>query len=341
MGVFTTDGTENRMRWNRRTPGFMEVWYATANHRPTGTGLWVRYTLTAPKAGHGSPYCELWGFLFDPDGKKSFGAKNRFPIDRLGGSNGRDDGALVRIGDAWMSENHLEGSVVHGDRHLRWSLDFDPADRCFHLVPSQLRARVEKRLSVVCSPNLAVPLRGVVTLDGEEFVFAGERGTQSHRWGRRNPVSWTWAHCSSFDEGGDAVFEGVAARPTLGRFPLPTTTLLYLSYEGEDIVFNDFKWALRAKGRYEMPTWAFTARTDTWKIAGAARVVPDRLMQVTYVDPDGSERFCANSELADLGIELYARAGTTWRHHASLTAIRSAHIEFGRRERFLEVPVVV
>jgi hypothetical protein len=341
MGVFTFDGTENRMRWDRRTPGFMEVWYATANHRPSGIGLWLRYTLTAPQAGRGAPFCELWGFLFDPDGKKSFGARNRLPIDRLGGSNGRDDGALVRIGDAWISENHLEGFVVRADRGLRWSLDFEPAGRCFQHLPVQLRGRAEKRMSVVCSPNLAVPFSGTVTLDGEEFILDGERGTQSHRWGRKHSLSWTWAHCSRFDEGDGAVFEGLAARASVGWVPLPTTTFLYLSYQGEDLAFNELKWAIRAKCRYEMPTWAFAARNEEWKIAGAARVVPDKFMQVTYTDPDGSERYCVNSELADLGIEVYARSGSAWRHHGSLTAMHNAHLEFGRREPFLEVPVVV
>ena len=51
------------------------------------------------------------------------------------------------------------------------------------------------------------------------------------------------------------------------------------------MTFNQFEWALRARGRYEMPTWAFTAHNDSWKIAGAGRAAPDKLVQVTYTDP--------------------------------------------------------
>lgn len=327
------------MRWDRRARGFAEVWWATANHGPTGAGVWLRYALTAPLARGGEPWCELWGFLFDPDDKRSFAAVERFPIDRLGGANGRDDGALVRIGDAWLSETHLEGAVSSGARSLSWSLDLEPADRCFHHIPAPLRARAERSASVVCSPNLAVPFTGTVTVDGAELAFSGERGSQSHRWGRRLPASWAWAHCARFDDGAEAVFEGLAARTRVGPVPAPTTTLLYLRLDGEDLCFNDVRGALRARGRYEMPTWAFAARNDGWKLAGAARAGPGRLVQVRYRDTDGSDRFCANSEIADLGIEVYRRTGSAWRHHRSLTSLRGAHVEFGRRDRFVELPL--
>ena len=339
MSAFTTSGTENRMRWDRRARGFVEVWWATVGHGPTGAGVWLRYALVAPHRGE--PRCELWGLLFDPDDKLSFAAVERLSSDRLGGANGRDDGALVRIGDAWMSETHLEGSLSSGARSLSWSLDLEPAARCFHHVPAPLRARAERSASVVCSPNLAVPFTGSVVVDDVELPFTGELGSQSHRWGRRHASSWAWAHCARFDGGVDAVFEGLAARTRLGVVPAPTTTLLYLRLDGEDLCFNDVRAALRARGRYEMPTWAFSARSDGWKIAGAARVNPCRLVQVRYEDPDGSERFCANSEIADLGIEVYRRDGAAWRHHRSLTSLGGAHLEFGRRERFAELPLAL
>ena len=335
MSAFTTNGTENRMRWDRSSRGFMEVWYSTIDHRPSGCGVWFRYTLTAPVTG--DPYCELWAFLFDPEDKRTFAGKNRYPIDRLGSSNGRDDGALVRVGDAWLSENHLEGRVESGDRSMMWSLDFEPSDRCFQHLPHQIRNRIESKVSTVCSPNLSVPFTGTVTVDGEVWEFDGENGMQSHRWGRKHSLTWTWAHCGSFDNA-DAVFEGVAAKAALGPIR-PTTTFLYLGYEGQDLEFNGLRWALRAKSRYEMPTWAFTARNEEWKIVGGARVALSRLVQVHYMDPDGSSRYCANSEIADLAIELYRRSGDRWRHHGSLTALGSAHLEFGRGEPFAELPI--
>jgi hypothetical protein len=335
MSAFTSTGIENKMRWDRTGRSFMEVWYSTMTHAATGCGLWLRYTLTSPD--HGDPYCELWAFLFDPSGTRNFAAKQRFSIDHLGSSNGRDDGALVRIGDAWLSERHLEGAVESSDGSLSWSLDFAPADRCFQHLPSQIRSRIERRVSTVCSPNLSVPFTGTVKVAGDVLEFDGDLGCQSHRWGRRHSISWSWAHCSNFADS-DAVFEGVAAKAAFGPVR-PTTTFLYLRYEDQDLEFNDLRWALRARSRYEMPTWAFTARNERWKIVGAARAAASRLVQVEYADPDGSARFCANSEIADLGIELYRRDAAGWRHHGSLTALGTAHLEFGREQPFAELPI--
>jgi hypothetical protein len=339
VGTFTNEGTENRMRWDRRSRGFMEVWYSTITHRETGAGLWVRYTLTSPIPSVGDPYCEVWGFFFDPTDGQSFAAKQRFPIDALGSTNGRDDGALVRIGDSWLSETHMDGAVVGGARTLRWSLDLQPADSCFQHLPASLRDRIEKRVSTVCSPNLSVPFTGVVELDGRSIAFDKEPGCQSHRWGRKHSVTWTWAHCASFEEDADAVFEGLAAKTAFGPLPGPTTTLLYLRFGGDDLVFNELRWALRARSRYEMPTWAFTARNENWRIAGAARARVDRMIQIEYADPDGTPRFCANSEVSDLAIEIYRREQPGWRHVGSLTSLHTAHLEFGKPVPFVELPI--
>ena len=335
MSSFTSEGTENRMRWDRRRSGFMEVWYATAIHRSSGCGVWVRYTITAPEEG--APFCELWGFVFDPDRKRNFAAKRRFPIDQLGSANGRDDGALVRIGDAWLSETHLDGRLESDDRVLEWSLDMDPADRCFQHLPPKIRKRAERKLSTVCSPNLSVPFHGSVVVDGETLAFDDEPGCQSHRWGKKHSLTWAWAHCSEFDQS-KAVLEGVAAKAPMG--PLrPTTTFLYLRYKELDLEFNEMRWALLAKSRYTLPTWAFTARTDQWKIVGAARASIEDFVQVHYMDPDGSPRYCANSEIGDLAIEVYRRDGNRWIHDGSLTARGTAHLEFGAQQPFAELPV--
>ncbi|MDQ4143564.1 MAG: hypothetical protein M3198_07450 [Actinomycetota bacterium] len=338
MGVFTNEGTENRMMWDRRSRSFMEVWYTTLNHPETGLGVWLRYTITAPTSEAREPYCELWGFVFDPERRLDFAAKDRYDISRLGASNGRDDGALVRIGDAWLSENHLDGSLEKDGRALRWSLDFEPAAHCFQHLPAQLRGRIEKRVSTVCSPNLAVPFSGVVAIDGRELVFDRARGSQSHRWGARHSLSWTWAHCSEWDEG-EAIFEGLAAQAALGPVPAPRSTFVFLRHGGEDIAFNELRWAMLARSDYDLPVWSFNARTDRWKIHGIASASPAHMFQVTYEDPDGSKRYCANSEISDLVIHVFRKAAGGWAHDATLRAAGSAHLEFGRKGPFDEVPI--
>ena len=45
----------------------------------------------------------------------------------------------------------------------------------------------------------------------------------------------------------------------------------------------------------------------------AYQLHPERFVQVTYADPDSTLRYCANSELADLALEVYRRDGSAWR----------------------------
>ena len=336
---FVDSSTDNLMRWDRSSAPFMEIWYATIHHRDTGWSFWFRYTITAPDERFGAPYCEVWAFAFDPEGKGSFAGKTRLPIDSLGAPMGRDHAAIVMIGDSWFAEDRLEGGVQQGDRRIEWSLSFEPATRSFHHLPPMVERRAEKMVSTLCSPNLSVPFSGVVKLDDRTFELRDDDGCQTHRWGRRHATTWAWGHCSTWDNGDQAVFEGLAARSPLGPIPGPTTTFTYLSLDGEDLEFNDLRWALRARSSYEMPTWAFTAHNEKWKVVGASRAGLDRFFQITYTDPDSTLRYCVNSEIADLAIEVYSRAGKTWRHHRSLTATRTAHLEFGHRNPFPELPI--
>lgn len=328
MKAFTATGTENLMVWDRSARPFMEVWYATVTHRESRAGLWLRYTIAAPRDG--DPSCALWAFYFDPDGKTSFAGRNDYPIDYLGHVPGRDDGAVVRIGDAWLSETHLDGRVENGGRTLAWSLDLEPADRCYQHLPPALRGLAAKRFSALCSPNLSVPMTGTVELDGEVVAYEREPGCQSHRWGRRHSRSWAWAHCSSWNGDVDAVFEGVAAQARPG---VPALSFFYLRYRGEDLVFRTIR------GGFEMPAWTFVASNDRWRITGAAGLRRDHAVQVRYDDPDGGARHCVNSEIADLAMELYERSGRTWRHRATLSSTGTAHLELGRPAPFTELPV--
>lgn len=328
MSAFTHSGTENRMRWDGRATGFMEAWYVTITDPSSGWGFWFRYTIGAPKRG--PAYCELWGFAFDPEGRRTFAVKERHPIEVL-----RSDGDRIEIGGAWLTDDHLDGELADGERILRWSLDLVPAKRTFHHLPELVRDRIDKRVSTVCSPNMGVTFSGRVELDGTAFALEQARGQQGHRWGRKHAATWAWAHCSLFNGAPDAVFEGLAAKTAFG----PTLTFLYLGIDGEDIVLNDLRTGFRARSDYVLPAWVFMSRNDKWQVVGSGRAHPDRLVQVTYVDPDGSERYCANSEIASLALEIYRRDRVVWRHHRSLTATGGAHLEFGRKHPFEEIPL--
>jgi hypothetical protein len=52
-----------------------------------------------------------------------------------------------------------------------------------------------------------------------------------------------------------------------------------------------------------------------------------------YEDPDGTDVFCANTEIGDAHLTIYRRSGLRWREHRQLHAAGRAHFETGGRTR--------
>ena len=89
----------------------------------------------------------------------------------------------------------------------------------------------------------------------------------------------------------------------------------------------------RMRGRWADGTVTFTAWSPTVKVEGELTCRPDQMVLAPYLDPDGTEVFCANTEIGDARVTVYRRAGLSWREHRTLEASRRAHFELGGRVR--------
>ncbi len=76
-----------------------------------------------------------------------------------------------------------------------------------------------------------------------------------------------------------------------------------------------------------------TAFSTTTKVELEMTCSPDDMVNAPYVDPDGTDLWCANTEIADARLVVYKRSGLRWREHRRLEARRRAHFEVGGRER--------
>jgi hypothetical protein len=58
------------------------------------------------------------------------------------------------------------------------------------------------------------------------------------------------------------------------------------------------------------------------------------MVQVQYVDPDGTQHHCVNTEIATMEVRVRSRGfpGAPWRHEATLTSKYGACLEFCGRE---------
>ncbi len=310
----------NLLRWKGQR-GHYEAYYLTFNHRPSGLGFWLRYTMDAPIDA--PAFCELWGHVFDPaDPSRSFGIKERFPIARLipRGEEG------VAIEEAVLTDGSARGSIEGGGHKLSWDLSFSGGDQSAWLAPYPLRALKAASTEVLfVSPEAR--FSGVVAIDGKAVSFQREPGSQTHLWGRKHAERWAWGHCSAFQGREDCAIDGVGAYlKKLGR-PVGPISGFYIRYRGADYCLNAFPNMLRTRSHLDFPSWRFEGSANGLTFKGRFHAAAEKMLQVTYEDPDGERSYCANSEVADLDLEVY-REG---RLLDTLTARGTAHLEFGDR----------
>lgn len=323
----------NRMRWQSDTRGRYEVWYLTTNHRESGVGFWIRYTLEAPDRGHGNPYAQVWFAALDPVNPGANVAIHRsFPIAAM--HSGRAPFSLS-IGESELRSDSARGRLVCGEQELRWNLHWTPARSVHHHLPRLLYRRGGLAETTVLSPNLRVPLSGSIVVGDRRFEFEGESCGQTHLWGRRHAHSWAWGHCSEFVGAERATLECLSVRLLRGGRLLPPMTMLTLYLDGEVHHFNTLRQILsrRTTEMIRSGRFAFVARRRDLRLSGEFSCRPEHMINAPYADPDGTPSFCAHTVVGDLDLVVERRDGRRWVLQRKLQARGRAHFEIGSRER--------
>lgn len=328
---------DNAMRWDRVRPGHYEVWYVTFNHRPTETGFWIRYTLKAPEEGRGEPYAQLWLAHFDArDPSRTFGVNRIVPIAQL---TAESSPFSVAIGESRLTHQSASGSI-RGDGHeVRWDLAWPPSGKTHRQLPPFMYWRGGLGETTVLTPHIDVPIHGTVDVDGHRLELEGEPGGQTHLWGRRHAQAWAWGHCNAFAGEPGAALETLTARIRRGGIDLPPLTALCLYLDGEALRWNQPWHIPLARGEFGTCRYAFSAKGPAVALEGEYSCRPEDMVLAPYEDPDGTPRYCANTEVADLRATVWRRGRTgRWLRDRQLTAEKSGHFEVGGRERDPAIP---
>ncbi len=317
--------------WQRQggKAGTYEVWYTTWNHPGTDQGYWLRFLIKAPVDG--PPRGELWFARFDPrDPARTFGIHAHVPIDQVTAS---DAPFGITIADSHFGLDHSTGTLAGEGHTIRWDLRWQPAPAPLLMLPDLMYLRGGLGETSVLSPNPRVPLSGTLHLDGEVLSFDQAPAGQSHVWGTKHAYSWTWGHCADFAGADDAVLELLGARLHRRGVTLPPLTLVTLDLDGERHRFTQFRHVLGNRATWDTGLVQFRAWSPTVKLEGTLVCTPDQMVSCPYVDPDGQELTCVNTEIGDAHVTLYRRRGTTWRKERTLVGERRAHFEIGGRTR--------
>ena len=295
------------------TPGTYEVWYMTWNDPKTDHGFWLRYVIEAPTAG--GQYGELWFARFDPTGAKTFGVHKRFDVlaDRP-----------LTIGNASFVHDAARGEF----ENVKWNLRWAPAAAPLKLLPD-LAYTLKIGKTTPVWPNPRVPMSGEVTVAGETYKFDKVPMGQAHLWGTKHAYEWTWAHIADF-AGTNALLELLAVRLAP---KVPPLVMARMMLDGEQHELNQFRHVARNRATWSGSRVEFEARSTWMKVEGELWCKPDDMVVAPYLDPDGTEVFCSNTEIGDARLRIYRRSGLRWREIHTLEAKKRAHFELGSRVR--------
>jgi len=316
---------DNAPAWTGR-PGAYEVWFLTCTDPASGQGFWIRSTLTAPK--HGSPYGAVWFARFEPaDPAGTFGLHRRWPLEAVKiGPEGFD----VTIGDSRFRSGQLEGSL-QGDGHAAgWDLEFTTGEPTYRLLPD-LMYRGGLAPTKPFSPNVDSRLTGTVEVDGHRLELSRVPVQQGHLIGREHAQRWAWAHCSSFDaldgDGEGTVVHALTAQGRRGPLSTPFLTSVGIRWQG--------RWIRLAKVSrhrdFDLGIWRVNLSDRHFRLTGRFEAPTGALLRTRYEDPQGSERWCHNSEVASCRLVLFERRTGGFEEVALLESRGSTHAEFAGR----------
>lgn len=337
---------DNARRWSPSQTGVYEVWYMTWNHPRTGEGFWLRFILETPAPGSGgvprlgeAPRGELWFARCDPrDPQRTFGIHERFALDEVttepafAGSHPPAGPFRVTIAGAVLEHARSTGALDGDGHHVQWDLRWEPAAEALRFLPDVMYLRGGLGETTALSPNPRVPLSGRLVVDGEELVFDRAIAGQSHVWGRKHAYAWTWARCAEFEDS-DALLELLGVRLQRRGVTLPKLLLLNLRLDGELHHLAQFRHVALNRASWEVGRVAFTAYAPRVKIEGELTCAPEQMLNAPYVDPDGTELYCANTVIGDAWLVVSERDGVRWRERRTLSSRGRAHFEIGSRTR--------
>jgi hypothetical protein len=312
--------SDNLPAWTGQ-PGWYEVWFLTCTDPAAGHGYWLRSTITAPTEG--PPYGAVWFARFDrsnPAG--TFGIHRRVPIEEAKISSDQFD---VRIAESVFHSKHLEGSI-EGDGHsARWELEFPTGDPTYRVLP-QWMYRGSLAPTKPLSPNLSTAVTGRIEVDGQALEMGGAPAQQGHLTGRRHAERWAWAHCADFDEE-DAVVQALTAQGRRGPFDTPFVTSIGIRWRGRWIRLSE----ISRHREFDLGIWRLNLGDRRYRLTGRFEAPTEAMVRTMYEDPDGTPRFCHNSEVSSCRLVLFERRPGGFEELALLESRGTTHAEWAGR----------
>lgn len=288
---------ENRVIWDGRREGFYEAFYIQCNDPVSGMAWWFRYSIMVPKKGRGLPYAALWAVQYDQSGVRGpFAMKHIYPISHV---RIEKDRFILYIEDSFLTNSHATGKIRHGGRSLEWDIQWTPVGKNFIHYPDCLYTLPYPR-SKVASPHWATTGAGFIRWNDGDFFLKDALIHVGHVWGSSHSKRWAWVHTHGFEENPTAVFEGLWM-PMCDSYGL---SMCYFQLDGRLRRYVKFGHSWQLKKFLDTNGWKLKMDDSVFGIEGAVSVDPSQIAGITYQDPDGSRRYCYNSKVGNIRLNV-------------------------------------
>jgi len=309
---------DNLPAWNGKT-GRYEVWFLTMSDGHSG--YWIRSTLLAPDIGPGE--ARLWFARFDrEDPTSTFGVNRALPLEVFRAEPG---GFEVRVGGCVFRSGHCQGAITGGGHEVSWILDFDTGGETYRLLPDALY-RGGLAPTKPFSPNVDTAFTGRITIDGQTHPVTAMPGQQGHLYGSKHAERWAWAHCSAFD-GKDGVLQAIVAQGARGPVTTPFTTFAGLRFQDRWLRFR----GVSRRRPFWLGGWRVDLSNKRYRLTGRVAGDPAHMVQAEYHDPNGTPRYCHNTEVASSRFVLFERGAAGYEEVAVLSSEGTTHAEWAGR----------
>ncbi len=314
----------NRVRWSPAMKAFYEVTYVQWWDEPNRVGGWVRYMLFASNQQQRAEAAVWAGFIALDDPSRTFTVKEVHP---LASAQVSQRPFKLQIGSSSIASGAARGSIGQGPTAVAWDLAFDePGMEIAHL-PAPLRNLPfppTKFVSGFCGGRAS----GYLAVAGKRYDFSGASAVQSHFWGPKNVVGWSWGHCSTFREDPGFVFDGVVAVDKLAGMTMKPLCIFFFRMDGVTYECNGMLDAMaRNTAERSIEGWKFTASSGDLVFRGEAVARPAEMNLWLHEDPDGDLRQAHLTMTADYRIEVLRKTAGGLQPVRTVTSPRSGIYE--------------
>ena len=311
------------MRWNGRSRGHFEAWYATMNQVSSKAGFWIRYAMVAPRTGENR--AQVWFTSLVPGASEaSVAAVQEYPPDQFNASSAP---FALRVGPSSLESGRMTGMMEIAGVPVTWDLVYEAVTDPLRNLP-EVFYKTRWVASSFLTPHPFMMIGGKIQIGFHTFILNADPGQQGHIWGRSHAEEWVWFHCSSFiQEGGNpipAYVTGVTARQRLlGRVLLPPLSFGHLVWNEKHVQIRpETGWEKRWNGPW---AWKGVAGDEEVKLS---LVVPwTEMVLAPYRDPAGRTLYCHHADVADCTVEFRGPR----KPPRVFRSTRMAHLELGSR----------